>query len=93
MRRILASGIAVAAMSGALLAGAAPASAAPTDTGAPPAGQQDLARAPEGFSYISWYWSEGNCEVNGARLQVRGVIRSYMCEMSPYFTYYLYGKF
>jgi hypothetical protein len=78
------------ALSGALLGGATPASAAPVSPSAePPA----TVMAPPGYRYLTWYWNETNCENNGARLQVRGVIRNYFCEQSPYLTYYLWVKY
>lgn len=55
-----------------------------------PAGLQMSASS---YQYFTWYWTEGNCEVNGARLQVRGVISNYYCQQSPYLTYYLYVRY
>lgn len=77
MRKVIAGGIAAAAFSGALLASTGVATAAPTNIAAD-------------HVYHSWYWTESNCENNGARLQVRGTITDYFCNQSPYLTYYLY---
>jgi hypothetical protein len=88
MRRLIAAGITALAITGAV-AGGGSASAAATTTGTQSV-QQAPAAAPPGYEYYSWYWTESNCENNGARLQVRGVIRNYACDQSPYLTYYLY---
>lgn len=98
MHKLVTGGITALVAGGAMLAGSGPATAAPTEATASPA-QIRTAPAPTqaaspaqtaAYQYHSWYWTEANCENNGARLQVRGVIRNYYCDQSPYLTYYLY---
>ena len=84
MRKAMAGGVAALAMGGALLTGTVPAAAAAPEGAAV---QQSVAAD---HVYHSWYWTESNCENNGARLQVRGTISDYFCNQSPYLTYYLY---
>ena len=102
MRKMLTSAMAALALSTALLAGSpAIASAAPRETVATHTAQQsapqDVQAAPQSavearsaYEYYTWYWTEENCENNGARLQVRGVISNYICQQSIYLTWYLY---
>ncbi len=84
MRKAMAGGVAALAMGGALLTGTIPAAAAA------PGGTAVQRSVASEHVYHSWYWTESNCENNGARLQVRGTISDYFCNQSQYLTYYLY---
>ncbi|MGL5859154.1 MAG: hypothetical protein ACRC35_12260 [Angustibacter sp.] len=95
MRKTLTGVMATIALSTVMLMGgqsaatAAPVNATATHT-TQQAAQSAGTQARSGYVYFTWYWTESNCENNGARLQVRGVISNYYCVQSPFLTYYLY---
>ncbi|WBQ08415.1 hypothetical protein [Kribbella sp. CA-293567] len=86
MRKLLLAGLTTAAAAGTLLAGSGPATAAPVSASTTPAGSFGT----NAYVYHDWYFTFSNCESAGAALQVRGNIRNYYCQFSPYLTYYLY---